>query len=66
MAKANYDLPVETLEEVVKLSEAKSKREAIVIALESYIKKKKIERLIASYGKVSIDWTRKSLETFRK
>ena len=65
MAKANYDLPVETLEEVVQLSQAKSKREAIIIALESYIKEKKIERLISSYGKISLDWTRKSLEKFR-
>ena len=66
MAKANYDLPTDTLEEVMKLSDAKSKREAIVIAMESYIRKKKIERLIDSYGKVSIDWTRKSLEKYRK
>lgn len=65
MAKANYDLPIETLEEVMRLSDAKSKREAIVIALEAYIRKKKLERLIDSYGKVSLDWTRKSLEKYR-
>jgi hypothetical protein len=66
MAKANYDLPVETLEEVMTLSQSKSKREAIIIALESYIKKKKLERLIDSYGKISLSWTRKSLEKYRK
>jgi hypothetical protein len=66
MAKANYDLPAETLEEVMTLSQSKSKREAIIIALESYIKKKKLERLIDSYGKISLSWTRKSLEKYRK
>lgn len=65
MAKANYDLPPETLEEVVKLSGAKSKREALVIAMEAYLKRKKIERLIQSYGKVSLEWTQKSLQKYR-
>ncbi len=65
MAKANYDLPNETLEEVVKLSGAKSKREALVIAMESYLKRKKLERLIQSYGKVSLSWTQKSLKKYR-
>lgn len=49
----------------MKLSDAKSKREAIVIALEEYIRKKKIERLIDSYGKLSLSWTRESLEKYR-
>lgn len=66
MAKANYDLPTDTLEKVVKLSKSKTKREAIVIALESYIRKKKLERLMGAYGKVTLSWTSKSLEKFRE
>lgn len=65
MAKANFDLPVDTLEQVVKLSKSKTKREAIIIALESYIQKKKLERLMSSYGEVNLSWTKKSLESFR-
>lgn len=65
MAKANFDLPTATLEEVMKLSGAKSKREALVIAMESYLKRKKIEQLIQSYGKISLDWTQKTLKKYR-
>ena len=65
MPKANYDLPTETLQEVIKLSGAKSKREALVIAMESYLKRKKIERLILSYGKVPLNWTQKRLRKYR-
>ena len=52
MAKANFDLPAETLQEVVKASGAKTKREALVIAMESYLKRKQFEELISSYGKI--------------
>ncbi len=65
MAKANFDLPAETLQEVVKASGAKTKREALVIAMESYLKRKQVEELIRSYGKISLKWTQKSLEKLR-
>lgn len=65
MAKANYDLPQKTLERVQTLSGAKSKKEAIIIAMNEYIKKKKIEDLIASRGKINITWTQKSLQKYR-
>ena len=65
MAKANFDLPAETLQEVVKASGAKTKREALVIAMESYLKRKQVEELIRSYGKILLKWTQKSLEKLR-
>ena len=65
MSKANYDLPDETIEKVVLLSGAKSKREALIIAMESYLKRKQLEELIQSYGKVSLKWTKKSLAKYR-
>jgi len=65
MARANYDLPEKTLNQVRKLSKAKSKREAIILALEEYIKKKKIEKLISSQGKISLHWNQKSLKRYR-
>ncbi len=65
MAKANYDLPEDTLAEVMKLSGAKSKKEAIVIAMESFLRRKKVENLIQSYGKFSLTWTQNSLRKYR-
>ena len=65
MSKANYDLPDETIEQVIRLSGAKNKREALIIAMESYLKRKQLEELIQSYGKVSLKWTQKSLAKYR-
>ncbi len=65
MAKANFDLPAETLAEVVRLSGAKSKREALVIAMEDYLRRKKIERLIQSAGKIELTWNQGSLKKYR-
>jgi hypothetical protein len=65
MPKANYDLPADTLQEVMKLSGAKSKREALVIAMEAYLKRKKLEKLSDSYGKLDLSWTQKSLKKYR-
>ena len=66
MSRANYDLPNEKIEEVMKLSGAKSKREALIIALESYLRRKHIEALINAPGKISLNWTKKSLAKFRE
>ena len=65
MAQANYDLPDEKIEKIKKLAHVKTKREAIIIAIDEYLKKKEIEELIASYGKISIGWTQKTLKKFR-
>lgn len=65
MAKANYDLPNAKIEEVMKLSGAKTKREALVVAIESYLKRKRLESLLSAPGKVSLTWTRKALKAYR-
>jgi hypothetical protein len=65
MSKANYDLPNATLAKVVKLSGARSKREAIIIALDEYIKKKLAEELIGAFGKFKLKWTQKTLRAYR-
>lgn len=65
MAKANYDLPEETLLTVMKLSGSKSKKEAIIIALESFLERKKLEELMKSPGKIKLDWTQSKLKKFR-
>ena len=65
MSKANYDLPDDKLARVVRLAEARSKREAIIIALDEYIQKKQAEKLIRAYGTSPLKWTRKSLRSYR-
>jgi hypothetical protein len=66
MSKANFDLPMDILEKVVKAAGAKSKREAIIIALDAYLKRKQIEELLAAEGKLSLNWSKKSLAKHRK
>lgn len=65
MARANYELPVKTLNTVKSMAHAPTKRQAIIIALEEYIRRKKVERLIASRGKIPLRWTRSSLKKYR-
>ncbi len=67
MSLANYDLPNEKIKEVMRLADAKTKREAIIIALEDYIKRKKLETLASELaGDIQLSWTQKSLKKFRK
>lgn len=65
MATANYDLPQTTLNNVKRLSGVKTKREAIIIALNEYVKKKKIERLIQAQGEIKLNWTKVKLKKYR-
>jgi Arc/MetJ family transcription regulator len=65
MSKANYDLPDDKLQKVVRASGAESKREAIIIALDDYLAKKKAEALLKAYGKLPLSWTKSSLRKYR-
>ena len=65
VAKANYELPNDKIEEVRRLSGASSKKAAIVLALDEYLKRKKLEALIRSEGTLSLSWTKKALKKYR-
>lgn len=65
MAKANYDLPNDKIEKVMKLSGAKSKREALVIALDTYLRQRKLRDLAAMAGQIRLQWSQRSLRRFR-
>lgn len=65
MGRANYDLPDDTILEVAKYAKAKSKKEAITIALDEYLRKKQAEEIIAAYGKMPLTWTQKTLKKHR-
>ncbi len=66
MSKANFDLPDDKLELVKKKAGVKTKREAIVIALDEYLRRKKIEELLRMKGKVRFDVTKKGRDEFGK
>jgi hypothetical protein len=66
MAKANYDLPNNKIEAVMKMTGSKSKREALIKAIDAFLDQKKREVLINSFGKFSLSWTRKGLQNYRK
>ena len=63
MAKANYDLPNDKIEEVMRISGAKSKREALLITLDSFLQRKKVEDLMGSFGKFPSAWKKASALT---
>lgn len=65
MGRANYDLPDDKLAKVRRYAGARSKREAIIIALDEYLRKKKAEALLQAYGKLPLQWTQKSLRAYR-
>jgi hypothetical protein len=65
MSLANYDLPEDKIREVMKVSGAKTKKEAIIISMDEYLRKKNIQDLIAARGKIKLSWTQKSLRAHR-
>lgn len=66
MGLANYDLPDDLLNQVIKSSGAKTKKEAIIISLKDYLRHQKIKELLAARGKISLSWTQKELKKFRE
>jgi len=53
------------LKEVMKLSHAQTKKEAVTISFQSFIKQKKVERLTKRLGKGSLTLNHKDLEAMR-
>ncbi len=54
--RATLNIPDDLLAEVQKITGEKSKTKAITIAMQEFIKQKKIKELIALRGKVQIDY----------
>jgi Arc/MetJ family transcription regulator len=54
--RVTLNIPDELVKEAQKATGAKTKREAIIIALKEVVRKKKIEELISLGGKVQIDY----------
>lgn len=60
--RATLNIPDNLISEVQKISGQKSKTKAIVIAIEEYIRQKKIKGLIALRGKIQIEDVTKELD----
>ncbi len=58
--RATMNIPDELISEVQRLSGKKTRTQAIVTVMEDYVRRKKMEDLLALRGKISIeyDWER--------
>jgi hypothetical protein len=54
--RATLNIPDELLDDVQSLSGEKSKTRAIVIAMEDFVRRRRMESLISLQGKVAIDY----------
>ena len=54
--RATLNIPDELIDEVQRLSGQKTKTQAIVTVMEDYVRRKKMENLLALRGKISIDY----------
>jgi len=54
--RATLNIPDELIDEVQRLSGQKTKTGAIVTAMEDFVRRKKMEDLLALRGKISIDY----------
>jgi len=60
--RATLNIPDKLLSEVQKITGEKSKTKAIIIAMEEFIRNKKIKELIALSGKIQIEDVTEELE----
>ncbi len=60
--RTTIDLPEELLNDLMTVSQSSKKKEAVRIALEEFVKRKKMEKLLDLPGKISITDVCESLE----
>ncbi len=53
--KTTIDIPDESLDALLRLSGAKTKRDAILTAVEEYNRRHEVERLVATFGTWKMD-----------
>lgn len=64
--KTTIDIPEKALEEAIRLSGAKTKREAVVTAILDFNRRKRLERLAAKLGSFEEIMTREELLDLRE
>jgi len=60
--RATLNIPDNLIEELMKTSRAKTKTQAICLAIEEYTRRKKIEKLLSLQGNVDIENNWQELE----
>lgn len=60
--RATLNIPDDLMTEVQKLSGEKSKTKSIVIAMEEFVREKKIKKLLSLRGKIKIEDVTKELD----
>ena len=65
--RATLNIPDELIDEVQRLSGEKTKTQAIVTVMEDYVRRKKMEELLALRGKIAIeyDWEREEADELK-
>ncbi|HAG51792.1 MAG TPA: hypothetical protein DCL42_10750 [Deltaproteobacteria bacterium] len=58
--KTTLDIPDELLNEAMRLAHSKTKKDSVIIALEDFVRKKRIEEAFEMEGKLKFkkDWER--------
>jgi hypothetical protein len=64
--KTTVDIPEKTLKDAVKFSKAKTKREAILMALDEYNRCQRVERIIKKFGAMDGIMTQEQLRKMRE
>ena len=64
--KTTVDIPEKTLKDALKFSKAKTKREAIVTALDEYNRRHRVEKILGFLGKMDGIMTQAELRRMRE
>ena len=64
--KTTVDIPDKTLKDAVKFSKAKTKRAAILTALNEYNRRQRVEKLIKKFGTMDGIMTQEQLRRMRE
>lgn len=64
--KTTIDIPESDLQEALRHTGAKTKREAVVTAIQDFNRRRRVERLVREFGKSSDFLTRDELARLRK
>lgn len=64
--RTTLDIDIKLLEEAMRLTKAKSKKETIDVSLKELIRQRRRERLLSRLGRFKLDLTLKKLERLRQ
>lgn len=54
--RATLNIPDELISEVVQVSGEKSKTKAVIVAMQEFVRQRRLEKLLALKGKIDIDY----------